>query len=56
MKERNKNRMKNKKMNKVIYIFMIMILFIQNIFGVVEAATEISKADLKKDHKITTNL
>lgn len=56
MKERNKNRMKNKKMNKVIYIFMIMILFIQNIFGVVEAATKISKADLKKDHKITTNL
>lgn len=45
-----------KKTSKIIYILMIMMLFIQNISGIVMAATEISKANLKNDHKITTNI
>ncbi len=49
--------MKTKKIiKKIIYILMIMIMFMQNISTIVMAATEISKADLKKDHKITTNI
>ena len=42
--------------SKLIYVLMITVLFFQNILGIVMAATEISKADLKKDHSIKTNL
>ncbi len=47
-----------KKINKIIYIIIIIIMFMQNISNVVMAAKviEISKADLINDHKITTNL
>ena len=41
---------------KIIYILMIIFLLFQNISNVVMAATEISKADLKKDHSIKPNL
>lgn len=47
--------MKNIK-KKTIYILMIIIMIIQSISNVVMAATEISKANLKNDHSIKTNL
>lgn len=45
-----------KKINKILYIFMIVILIMQYLSVVCLAVTEISKANLKNDHKITTNL
>lgn len=45
-----------KKLNKIIYILMIAILFIQSLSNVVIGVTAISKANLKNDHKITTNV
>ena len=45
-----------KKSNKIIYILMIAILFIQSLSNVVIGVTAISKANLKNDHKITTNV
>lgn len=45
-----------KKINKIMYILIIIMMFMQNISGIVKAATEISKANLKNDHKITTNI
>ena len=41
---------------KTIYILMIAIMFIQSLSNVVMAATEISKANLKNDHSIKTNI
>ena len=39
-----------------MYALMILMLLIQSFSGVVMAATEISKANLKNDHSITTNI
>lgn len=41
---------------KLLSIIVLFMMFIQNISNVVIAATEISKANLKNDHKITTNI
>lgn len=41
---------------KLLSIMALIIIFIQNISNIVLAATEISKADLKKDHRIATNI
>ena len=43
-------------LKKIIYTLMIMILFIQNLSNIVMAATEISKANLRNDHSIKTNI
>lgn len=45
-----------KKISKIIYILMIMMILMQYISAISLAATEISKANLKNDHKITTNI
>ena len=45
-----------KKENKIIYILMIVMILMQYLSVVSIAATEISKANLKNDHKITTNI
>lgn len=42
--------------NKLLKIFIASIMLIQNLSAVVVATTEITKANLKKDHKITTNI
>lgn len=45
-----------KKINKIIYILMIIMLLMQCLATISLADTIISKAYLKNDHKITTNL
>ena len=47
--------MKNK-LKKIIYLIVSVIMILQSLSNVVMAATEISKANLKKDHSIKTNL
>lgn len=47
--------MKNK-FKKAIYILIMIIILLQYLSVISMAATEISKANLKNDHKITTNL
>ena len=41
---------------KIIYLLISIILFMQSLSNVVMAVTEISKANLKNDHSITTNI
>lgn len=43
-------------LKKLVSAIVLVIMFVQNISGIVMAATEISKANLKNDHKITTNI
>lgn len=43
-------------LNKLLKIFIASIMIMQNLSAVVIATTEITKANLKKDHKITTNI
>lgn len=45
-----------KKTDKIIYILMIMMILVQYLSVISLASTEISKANLKNDHKITTNI
>ena len=47
--------MKNK-FKKIIYLIVSVIMILQSLSSVVMATTEISKANLKKDHSIKTNL
>ena len=47
--------MKNK-FKKIIYLIVSVIMILQSLSNVVMAATEISKANLKNDHSIKTNL
>lgn len=47
--------MKNK-FKKIIYLIVTVIIILQSLSNVVMAATEISKANLKNDHSIKTNV
>ena len=47
--------MKNK-FKKIMYLIVSVIMILQSLSNVVMAATEISKANLKKDHSIKTNV
>ena len=47
--------MKNK-FKKIIYLIVCVIMILQSLSNVVMAATEISKANLKNDHSIKTNV